>query len=298
MSRALQSALNQDFSDFEIIVVDSASTDGTRDVVRAHAASDPRIRLICEEGRRGVCPARNVAIDTACGEWIVPLDSDDELPPGTLAMFSAKITSAPDVAQHRFMCRWDEGSLSPRPPLVEEEWDYTGYLMFLERVAGGGNSETMSCILASTFQYVRFPEDRSYETLYHLDFAARFRTASHVEVARFYHSDATDQNSFVPNPRHWLSVAPDVAGSLERVISRHGVAMARVAPRAFNETLRSAAKFQFLSGNRRRALTLLRELWRRERLSPLSCGILGLGMLGSRPLAWADAFRAYLRRSR
>lgn len=295
--RALDSVLTQDFDDFEIVVVDSASTDGTRDVVRDYAARDPRVRLITEEVRRGVCPARNTAVDVSTGEWIVPLDSDDELSTGALALFARHIAAAPHVDHHRYMCRWDNGSLSPRPPLVEEEWDYEGYLRFVDRSAQG-SSESMSCIRASTFAVVRYPEDRSYETLYHYDFAARFRTAAHPEVARLYHTDAADQNSFVPNPQHWLRVAPDHARSLDALLARHGAAIRRIGPHAYRSHLRTAAKFHFLAGHRLRGIALTLRLWLRAPFTPLSWVIALFGLLGPRPLAWADGirFRMHMRR--
>lgn len=294
--RAIDSALAQDDRDWELIVIDSASTDGTRDVVRQYAARDPRIRLVCEEARRGVCPARNVGIDASSGEWIVPLDSDDELPPDTLSLFRRKIAEQPDVDQHRFNCRWDDGSLSPRPPLTEEVWDYEGYLRFVDRSAVGGSGETMACVRASTFRTVRYPEDRSYENLYHLEFAKLFRTASHPEVARLYHTDAADQNSFVPNPSHWLRVSPDHARTLAKMFERHGDAIRRVAPHAYRAQLGSAAKFHFLAGDRKGAVKLLLKLWRVAPLSPRSWGIFTIGMFGRRAMAWADALRAYIRR--
>ncbi|MEP6835793.1 MAG: glycosyltransferase family A protein [Gemmatimonas sp.] len=294
--RAIDSALSQSFTDFEIVVVDSASTDGTREVVRAYAEAHPNVRLVCEESRRGVCPARNLAIEHSTGEWIAPLDSDDEFPPGTLALFHEKITAKPYIACHRFMCRWDNGTLSPRPPVVNEEWDYEGYLRFADRAARSRSGEMIACIQRSTFNDVRFPEDRAYETEYYLDFALRYRIEAHPEVARLYHTDATDQNSYVPNPAHWLRVAPDCARSLSRVITKHGEAMARVAPSAYNDLLRTAAKFYFLSGDRRAGLRYMRMLWSHERLAPVSVGILGFGLLGPQALAWADAKRAAFRR--
>jgi glycosyltransferase involved in cell wall biosynthesis len=294
--RALESVLSQDDGDFEIVVVDSASTDGTRDVVRETAARDARVRLICEETRRGVCPARNVAVDAATADWIIPLDSDDELAPGALALFRRKMAAFPQADHHRFMCRWDDGSLSPRPPLREEVWDYHGYLRFIDRCADGGITESVSCVRRETFRWVRYPEDRSYENLYHADFAARFLTATHPEVGRLYHTDAADQNSFAPNPGHWLRVAPDYARSLHQLLERHSAAMRQSAPRAYNELLRSAMKFDFMAGNRRGAVRLWPTILRRTPFSPSCWVILGAGLLGRHSIAYADAYRKFFRR--
>jgi glycosyltransferase involved in cell wall biosynthesis len=294
ISRAIDSCLAQEFTDFEVLVVDDASTDGTLDVVGGYG--DPRIRVVRQGARRGVCPARNAGVAAAAGDWIVFLDSDDELAAGALGLFHAKTHEVGgDVHHLRFMCRWDNGRLSPIPPLSEEAWDYLGFVRFVERCVGG-NSETMSCIRAATFTTVRFPDDRSYETLYHLDFALHFKTRTYPEVARLYHTDAGDQISFAPNPAHWLSVAPDHFRSLETALVRHGAVLRQHAPRAYNELLRSAAKFAFLAGRRRRALALLLTLARRAPLTPKSWALLVVGSIGPRTLARVDGVRATLSR--
>ena len=291
--RAMESVLAQDDGDFEIVVVDSGSTDGTRELLRDYAARDGRVRLVFEEARRGVCPARNLGVDHARAEWLVMLDSDDELAgPQTLRMIRARVEKwGSEVAKFRFMCVWDDGSLSPQPPLRDETWDYVGFVRFLDDTAEGGRVETLSCVRRSTFAEVRYPEDRSYETLYNFEFAQRFRTRACSDVARRYHTDAADQNSFAPNPQHWLRVAPDHARSLNAVVERHGAALARHGPHAYGELLRSAAKFNFLAGDRATAVRLLLRFWRRRPFMPLSWGVAVLGMLGPRPLAWADARR-------
>ncbi len=72
---AIESALAQTYSDFEIIVVDDGSRDNTSEVVAA--IRDPRIRLIRLEENRGVAAARNLIMREARGELISFLDSDD-----------------------------------------------------------------------------------------------------------------------------------------------------------------------------------------------------------------------------
>jgi len=79
---AIQSILDQNYTDYEIIVVDDGSTDNTRDVVTAFR--DYRIRYIYQENR-GRSNARNHAIRLAQGKYIAFLDSDDLFLPHTLA---------------------------------------------------------------------------------------------------------------------------------------------------------------------------------------------------------------------
>lgn len=73
--KAIESVLRQSFQDFEIIIVNDGSTDGSGQVVSS--LSDNRLRLI-EQPNRGVSAARNTGIDRASGDFITFLDADDE----------------------------------------------------------------------------------------------------------------------------------------------------------------------------------------------------------------------------
>lgn len=84
IEECLQSVLDQRFQDFEIIVVDDGSTDGT--VKKIRACRDPRIRLVCFEKNRGACVAANTCLDLARGEYIAMLSSDDAFLPEKLMM--------------------------------------------------------------------------------------------------------------------------------------------------------------------------------------------------------------------
>lgn len=78
ISHTLQSVLNQTFQDFEIVIVDDGSTDGSVDEVKK--LTDPRIRLICQTNA-GVAAARNRGIEEAKSDLIAFLDADDEWKP-------------------------------------------------------------------------------------------------------------------------------------------------------------------------------------------------------------------------
>ena len=81
---AIRSALAQTYTDFELIVVDDGSTDGTADVVRQLAREDHRIRLV-QQANRGLAGARNSALRAARGDFFALLDSDDLWEPEFLA---------------------------------------------------------------------------------------------------------------------------------------------------------------------------------------------------------------------
>lgn len=74
LKEAINSVLSQDFEDFELIVVDDGSTDGTSDEIRGMGG---RVRLVQHPENRGVSAARNRGILHARGKYIAFLDSDD-----------------------------------------------------------------------------------------------------------------------------------------------------------------------------------------------------------------------------
>jgi glycosyltransferase involved in cell wall biosynthesis len=79
---AIQSVLDQTYSDFELLIVDNCSTDGTLEVVKAF--SDPRIRLHVNSTNLGMVGNWNKAIELATGKYIKFLSHDDLLDPTCL----------------------------------------------------------------------------------------------------------------------------------------------------------------------------------------------------------------------
>lgn len=83
VSQTIESVLAQSVTDFELLLVNDGSKDGSLAVCRDYAAKDTRIRVIDKENG-GVSSARNVGLGVATGEWIMFLDSDDMLTPNAL----------------------------------------------------------------------------------------------------------------------------------------------------------------------------------------------------------------------
>ena len=85
--RAIESVLNQTFTDFELIVIDDASTDGSLQRARSY---EPSLRILCQS-RQGPEVARNKAAAIAKGEYLVFLDADDFFFPFALAILDRVI---------------------------------------------------------------------------------------------------------------------------------------------------------------------------------------------------------------
>lgn len=91
----LDSIASQSYADFEVIMVDDDSTDGSAAICKEYAERDPRF-VYCHKENGGVSSARNVGIGMAKGEWLLFVDSDDVLMPDSLAVF-VKMCASPNV---------------------------------------------------------------------------------------------------------------------------------------------------------------------------------------------------------
>ncbi|SOC03917.1 glycosyltransferase family 2 protein [Pseudobutyrivibrio ruminis] len=72
---SVESVLNQTYQNWELIIVDDASTDGTVDLL--NQVDDPRVKVFVNEQNSGAAVTRNRAMREAKGDWIAFLDSDD-----------------------------------------------------------------------------------------------------------------------------------------------------------------------------------------------------------------------------
>lgn len=97
---ALESAIQQDYANIEIVVIDDGSSDNSVEVVRAIIAENPskKIRLNAKKKNQGICYARNDAIDAANGLFFLFLDSDDTIPQSYLSdLYKVAISRRADV---------------------------------------------------------------------------------------------------------------------------------------------------------------------------------------------------------
>jgi glycosyltransferase involved in cell wall biosynthesis len=94
--QAIESILNQTYSEFELIVVDDGSTDNTVDIVKEYAAKDARVTLI-QNSHGGACKARNTGIHRAKYPWIAAMDADDVALPQRFEKQLAAAASSPEV---------------------------------------------------------------------------------------------------------------------------------------------------------------------------------------------------------
>lgn len=255
--RAIDSVLRQDFESFELIVVDDGSTDRSREVLQEYVKKDHRVRFFSHEKNRGVCPARNTGIDRARGEWVILLDSDDELFPNALSLISFCLDRlvSPDIARANFVYLWDDGTFSPYPLPVAGVWDYVAFLRFWNESLV--RSDMLTCTRRQTFERIKFPEGFALESIYHLDFARHYKQQFFPIALAIEHTDAPNRITRLDFNR-LVAYAPYRIDELRQVLERHGEALKTFAPKVYENVLRGMVSLLLLVGNRAEALHYLR----------------------------------------
>ncbi len=290
VDRALASCLAQRDADFELVVVDDGSTDATVEVVRKW--DDPRLRLLCHDSNCGEGFARTSGVNAASGEWIVFLDSDDELLPGALSFMDAAIRVAnPAIDRFGFTYERDDGRLSPSPLPGNREMDFATFLGWQECL---DLYDFLSCTRRCTFEKVRFENSRRFSyPRYHLDFASRYRSYFSNEVLGRIHTDAGNRASFLMRkPEVAIRHAPALGEDLDQLLLCHGDALRRHAAPTHRKLQRLRASYYFLEGARRRGVEQMTSCLRETPFSLEAWSLLIIGLTGRSAFARVRSWRA------
>lgn len=151
IQRAIDSLLNQTFTDFEIIIIDDASIDNTSKIIQKN--NDERITLIQNKTNLERCVSRNLGIKQAKGQYICFLDSDDYHLPNHLEILNKQLTKDNNPICFYFTNAWNQdfhGVLSERtcPTFT----NYNPYFYFLLYTV----NPQRWCVHADIFKEVQF----------------------------------------------------------------------------------------------------------------------------------------------
>ena len=137
---AVESVLCQSFADFELLLVDDGSTDGSAALAHELAKKDGRIRVL-EQPNAGICAARNLGLQHCRGQWFTFCDDDDTMLPHALEtlLVLAKSTGADVVRGGYRLLRANAAGTAvelPHPPgqaIIIHKPAGQGYLQFLQQ---------------------------------------------------------------------------------------------------------------------------------------------------------------------
>lgn len=140
LREAVGSALSQRGVEVDVVVVDDASTDDSAAVAADLAEADARVRVVRHAVNRGHLETANEALSLAVGEFVVKLDADDLLTPGSLARSAALLRAHPEVA---FCYGWAEefqGEAPAVPDGATRRWQVWRGDAWTERVLRRGHN--------------------------------------------------------------------------------------------------------------------------------------------------------------
>ena len=98
LSDCIDSVLAQSISDYEVILVNDGSTDGSGELCDQYAEKYPQIHTVHQQNQ-GVSVARNTGLEKATGEYVLFLDSDDWWEPNLLELLNPVTEKAPDLVE-------------------------------------------------------------------------------------------------------------------------------------------------------------------------------------------------------
>ena len=194
ISETLRSVIDQDFSDFEIVIVDDGSTDDSAKKVAQF--DDNRIKLIQQENQ-GASAARNRAIQESTGEYIAFLDADDLWYPEHLTHFKYLINNYKDAKLLATNYEIQMPGGKKRSPFFSKE---LGIGIIEDYFLASLSDAVMTCFNSAVHRSV-FDEIGYFNTAYRtgqdVDFAIKanlkFKLAYHDQVSVIYHRE-TENN--------------------------------------------------------------------------------------------------------
>ena len=108
---AIESALSQTFTDFELIVIEDGSSDNSLEVIEGYLKKDSRIRLIQHKKNKGIAEGVKSGLASACGKYIHGLSASDCYLPGFLEKSMNQLQKFPEIG----LCFTDAGLFNRDP---------------------------------------------------------------------------------------------------------------------------------------------------------------------------------------
>jgi len=257
---AIDSVRAQDFTDWELILVDDCSTsDAVRTVLAAAAASDARVRVVERSANGGIVASSNDALNLAAGTFVALLDHDDLLANGSLARVAREIASEPDVDY--LYTDEDKIDLDGRhfDPFVKPEWSP-------ERLRGQMYTAHLSVLRASLVRDVggfAIGSSGSQDHDLVMRVTERARRVIHIPEILY----------------HWRAVEGSAAQSVEAKPYAWQAGLDAVQRHLDRSGIRARAKFGFEPG------TYHIERW----LSPETSVSIVIPTRGSRGFVWGES---------
>jgi len=290
IGRGIESILTQNFKDYEVIVVDDGSKDNSVAVVEGYLPNDS-LKLIKSPENRGVCAARGLGVKNAQGHWFLFIGSDDAFKPNALTTIYEETCNAPEEVGEVQFCYYCEAidEITPIPLMPEGIIGFTDYLKWLEKASMSYDHNYMYCQRRKLYELISWPEDRQYETLYHLTVAFKTKTMMSRKVVATVYNDA--QNRLTKQDTIKLSakgktIFHDEANSKVEILKEYGEQVKKYCPNFYERLHSYIGKSYMLCGRKAEGCRYLLRYLRMRPLSITGWGMLTLGLFGPNAINW------------
>lgn len=166
LRRCVASVLGQSFRDWQMVLVDDASTDGSGGMCDELARDNPHVQTIHLKKNSGLSAARNAGLRKAKGEYVTFIDSDDFIAKDSLKMLMEEIAVHPDYDMLEYPIYEHFGSKRQRL-LQFSKQEYANMKEYW--LAGQAYRHTYACnkiYRRSLWSSVRFPEGKTFEDVF------------------------------------------------------------------------------------------------------------------------------------
>jgi hypothetical protein len=166
LEAAIESVLAQDFSDFELLIVDDGSRDRTPELLRIWSERDARIVVVTSDENLGIPGALNLGLQHARAPYIGRFDSDDLMMPGRLVAQAEVLDRAPEVVL--VSCAYDVIDVDGRylgTRREEEPHEVVLYILNFYNIVGGHGQVMFrrDDVLAIGAYDCRYPSSEDYD---------------------------------------------------------------------------------------------------------------------------------------
>jgi glycosyltransferase involved in cell wall biosynthesis len=217
---AIRSVMEQDFDDFELLLVDDGSTDRTPEILEAWKKRDPRVVVVTSPANQGIARALNLGLAHARGRYVARLDSDDLMMPHRLAAQAAVLDARAEVVL--VSCAYDIVDLAGKRLGTwthPEPHEVTAFLLHFFNVVGHGQVMfRLAQVLEEGGYAPEYTTCEDYDLWVRLVRRGRFETLPIVGMIKRSHGDQSWKQYAAIKRANWSRI---MRSSLEPCLRRN-----------------------------------------------------------------------------
>ena len=300
LRRCLDSIVNRSFSDYELLLINDGSSDGSDAICREYAYKYKQIRYFSKENG-GVSSARNIGLEQSHGEYILFVDSDDYVSENYFAAVSKAMYNTPDLLM--FGCRKFGVNTSERDTGTFYENTEIGTA---ERISSAMRQYLFSSLWNKAFKRqlieqnnLRFENDLSIgeDQTFIFTYAMHIKSIASIED-HLYNVDISGENSLSRKARPYLTeqlmevnrrmyAAYRSAEHSAEAASYYEAALSWVTYRSAYSCFKELLKFDYSKQQRRQEIKNICKLYRAEVIKPIGwkCTVIALPVR----MSWSSA---------